>query len=50
MNRGEDHMPFTKKLLMKAASAQRVPVLTVRGTLVPDTRKAGLRAYAGART
>ena len=43
-------MPYTKKLLMKARSAQTVPVLTVGGTRLSDTRKAGLRAYADART
>ena len=43
-------MPYTKKLLMKARSAQTVPVLIVGGTLVSDTWKAGLPAYAGART
>lgn len=43
-------MPFTKKLPTKAASAQKVLTMTVGGTLVSDTRKAGLRAYAGART
>ena len=43
-------MPYTKKMLLKVASAQTVSVLTVGGTLVSDARKAGLRAYAGART